>query len=79
MVEPESALAISMCALLCLGGLAQYMQSRGGKLARAAPVIVLSLLLLISASGMLVLSGSLSSSSDWRAALVTGEAPEATT
>ena len=73
MVEPEGALAISMCALLCLGGLAQYLQSRGGKLARAAPLIVLFLLLLISVSGMIFLGGSLSSTTEFRPALETGD------
>ena len=56
------------CSLLLLGGLAQYMQSLGGKTAKAAPFIVLSILLLISIGGMAALSGSLTTS-EWREAL----------
>ncbi len=65
--EPEHILAISMAALLFLGMCAQFMQSRGGRIARLAPVFVLSLLMLISIGGMVALSGSLSAT-DWQEA-----------
>ena len=59
MIEPSTILAISMFSLLALGLLAQFLQSRGGKVARYAPVIVLGLLLIISVLGMLTLSSML--------------------
>ena len=58
-LQPEHVLAVSMFSLLALGGLAQYMQSRGGAVARYAPVVVLAFLLLISIGGMWALTGSL--------------------
>jgi hypothetical protein len=59
-LEPEHVLAISMLSLLALGALAQFMQTRGGSVARAAPVVILSLLLMVSAGGMLAIGGTLS-------------------
>ena len=55
------ALASRAC-ILALGGLAQFMQSRGGKLQKYAPVIVLTLLLLLSIGSIAVLSNMLSTS-----------------
>ena len=69
-------MAVSMVALLLLGGLAQAMQSRGGKCARMAPIVVLSLLMLLSVCFMVTISSSLTTD-DWREALATGEAPRA--
>ena len=61
-LEPQHVIGISMTALLALGGLAQFMQSRGGKLQKYAPVIVLTLLLLLSIGSIAVLSNMLSTS-----------------
>ena len=61
-LEPEHVLAVSMFALLALGGLAQFLQTRGGRAARAAPVVVLALLLIVSVAGMVALGGALSAS-----------------
>ena len=63
-----------MTALLVLGAVAQCMQSKGGAVAKAAPLVVLSLLLIISIGGMAALSGSLSAN-DWREAISTGQVP----
>jgi hypothetical protein len=67
-MEPEHILAASMFSLLGIGLCAQGMQSMGGCVARAAPIIVLGLLLLISMVMMVALQGHLSSSSTkaWR-------------
>ena len=78
-LEPEHVLGISMVALLMLGGLAQYMQSRGGRIARAAPSVILALLLLVSVGGMIALGGALASVGEWREALATGDTPSART
>ena len=68
MVEPAQFIGVIMFSFLALGGLAQFMQSQGGRIARATPVIVLGLLMLMSLAGMVVLSSSLSSEPNWRPA-----------
>ena len=65
-LTPERVLAVSMGSMLLLGMGAQAMQQCG--CARYAPVVILSLLLLVSVGGMIALSGQLSASPDWRVA-----------
>ena len=65
-LTPERVLAISMFSLLFLGMGAQAMQQCG--CARYAPVVILSLLLIVSIGGMMALSGQLSASPDWHVA-----------
>ena len=64
-MEPHTILAVSMVSMLGIGMLSQLLQSRGGTLARAAPVIVLGLIIVISLGVMVSLQGMLSAEDDW--------------
>ena len=69
--EPATILAVSMVSLLALGFCAQLMQQRGGAIARAAPFIILTLLVIISVAGMITLQVGLSSAFEWQKAPAT--------
>ena len=63
-MEPHNILAVSMVSMLGIGMLSQLLQSQGGALARAAPAIVLGLIIVISLGVMISLQGLLSAE-DW--------------
>ena len=66
-MQPEHILAASMLSLLAIGLCAQGMQSMGGRVARAAPVVILGLLLVVTMVMMASLQGQLSpGTAGWR-------------
>lgn len=58
-MEPEHVLAFSMLSLLFIGLVSQLLQQRGGKIARAAPFVVIVAVLIITTICMAGLSNTL--------------------
>ena len=67
-MEPEHVLAGSMVSLLLIGMLAQLLRSYGGAVARAAPFLILVLMVAVAFVTMASLQQLLSTAIEWEPA-----------
>ena len=71
-MEVQHLLAFSMLSLLGVGMLSQYMQQRGGWWSRAAPVVILFLLVFIVTGVLIALQLMLADAGEWEVATPSG-------